>query len=312
MRIAILDDYQQVALTSADWSVVDGEVVAFADHVADPEALVARLAGFDVVVAMRERTPFPGSLLARLPDLRLLVTTGAANASIDVEAARAAGVVVCGTGASAAAAPELTWALLMALLRHVPVEDANVRAGRWQTTVGGELAGRTLGLLGLGRIGQYLARYGRAFDMPVIAWSQNLTAEAAAAHGARLVTKDELFELADVVSVHLKLSDRSRGLVGEAELARLGPRGYLVNTSRGPIVDETALLAALRDGTIAGAALDVFDVEPLPADHPLRTAPNTVLTPHVGYVTRETYAAFYGEAVEDVRAWAAGEPVRQL
>ncbi|MBN9620712.1 MAG: D-2-hydroxyacid dehydrogenase family protein, partial [Actinobacteria bacterium] len=183
MRIAILDDYQQVALTSADWSVVDGEVVAFADHVADPEALVARLAGFDVVVAMRERTPFPASLLARLRDLRLLVTTGAANASIDVEAARAAGVVVCGTGASAAAAPELTWALLMALLRHVPVEDANVRAGRWQTTVGGELAGRTLGLLGLGRIGQYLARYGRAFDMPVIAWSQNLTAEGAAAHG---------------------------------------------------------------------------------------------------------------------------------
>jgi phosphoglycerate dehydrogenase-like enzyme len=310
--VAVLDDYQRVALTSADWSGLPAEVTVFDTHLDGAGAVVAALAGFDVVVAMRERTPFPAEVLRRLPALRLLVTTGAANASIDVGAARSLGITVCGTGASAASAPELTWALLMALVRHVPTEDANVRAGRWQTTVGRDLDGATLGLLGLGRIGQRMARYGAAFGMTVLAWSQNLTAATAGEHGATLVTREALFERSDVVSVHVKLSDRTRGLVGADELRRLGPDGLLVNTSRGPIVDEAALLAALRDGTIAGAALDVFGTEPLPADSPWRTAPNTVLTPHVGYVTREQYGVFYRDAVEDVRAWLAGAPVREL
>jgi phosphoglycerate dehydrogenase-like enzyme len=310
--VAVLDDYQRVALTSADWSGLPAEVTVFDTHLDGADAVTAALAGFDVVVAMRERTPFPAEVLRRLPALRLLVTTGAANASIDVGAARSLGITVCGTSASAASAPELTWALLMALVRHVPTEDANVRAGRWQTTVGRDLDGATLGLLGLGRIGQRMARYGAAFGMTVLAWSQNLTAATAGEHGATLVTREALFERSDVVSVHVKLSDRTRGLVGADELRRLGPDGLLVNTSRGPIVDEAALLAALRDGTIAGAALDVFGTEPLPADSPWRTAPNTVLTPHVGYVTREQYGVFYRDAVEDVRAWLAGAPVREL
>lgn len=314
VRVAVLDDYQQVALRSAYWTplAARADITVFTEHVADEDALVEQLQPFDVVVAMRERTPFPASVLDRLPTLRLLVTTGMANAAIDLPAAQRNGVVVCGTESVGSSAPELTWALLMALVRHVPVEDSAVRAGGWQITVGIDLQGRTLGLLGLGRIGQRIARYAHAFDMDVIAWSQNLTAEVAYEHGARLVSKAELFAQADVVSVHLKLSERSRGLVGADELALLGPRGYLVNTSRGPIVDEAALVAALRAGSIAGAALDVFDVEPLPADHPLRGLPNTVLTPHIGYVTETTYAAFYAGVVEDIVAWLDDAPVRQL
>lgn len=313
-RVAVLDDYQQAALTSADWSALRGraEVTVFTDHLADPAAVASRLAPFEVIVAMRERTPFPGSLLQRLPALRLLVTTGMANASIDLAAAGRQGVVVCGTGGSAAAAPELTWALVMALIRHVPAEDARVRAGGWQQTVGGELAGRTLGLLGLGRIGERVAGYGRAFGMEVIAWSQNLTPERARACGAELVPKPELFARAGIVSIHLRLSPRTAGLAGAAELALLGREGYLINTSRGPIVDEAALIAALRGNIIAGAGLDVFDSEPLPAGHPLRSLPNTVLTPHLGYVTTESYQVFYGEAVADILAWLDGSPVRVL
>jgi phosphoglycerate dehydrogenase-like enzyme len=314
VSVVVLDDFQDVALSVADWSPLAGraQVTRYTDHLTDADALAARLAGADVVVAMRERTPFPTALIARLPRLRLLVTTGMANAAIDLPAAAARGVVVCGTAGGSAAAAELTWALVLALSRHVPADDAAVRAGRWQEHLGVELAGTTLGLLGLGRIGAVVARYGRAFDMRLLAWSQNLSAERAAEHGARLVGKEELFAGSDVVSVHLKLSERTRGLVGAEELRLLGPTGRLVNTSRGPIVDEPALLAALAAGTIAGAAIDVFDTEPLPPDHPLRSAPRTVLTPHVGYVSRQSYAAMYGQAVEDVVAWLDGAPVRVL
>ena len=312
MRVAVLDDYQGVALDSADWGAVRarGAIEAFRDHLADEDALATRLAGFDVVVAMRERTPFPASLLRRLPDLRLLVTTGMKNASIDVAAARELGVTVCGTAGSSAATPELTWGLLLALARGLPQEMADVRDGGWQRGVGFQLEGRTLGVLGLGRIGRRVAGYARAFGMDVLAWSQNLKPEDAEAQGARYVTKDELFASSDVVTVHLQLSDRTRGLVGRPELDLLGPDGYLVNTSRGPIVDEDELVSALREGRLGGAGLDVFDVEPLPADHPLRSLPRTVITPHIGYVTRETYATFYGDAVADILAWLDGEPVR--
>jgi phosphoglycerate dehydrogenase-like enzyme len=314
VSVAVLDDYQDVALSVADWSPLAGrgDVVRYTDHLQDVDALVARLAGADVVVAMRERTPFPADVLRRLPRLRLLVTTGMANAAIDVAAAAEQGVVVSGTTGGSAAAAELAWALVLAVARDVAGDDRAIRAGRWQEHLGIELAGSTLGLLGLGRIGAAMARYARAFDMAVLAWSQHLTAERAAEHGARLVDRDELFRASDVVSVHLRLSERSRGLVGARELQLLGPDGRLVNTSRGPIVDEAALLAALHAGTIAGAALDVFDVEPLPADHPLRAAPRTVLTPHVGYVSRQSYAAMYGQCVEDVLAWLDGAPVRVL
>lgn len=314
VSVVVLDDFQDVALSIADWSPLEGRahVTRHTDHLADPDALADRLAGADVVVAMRERTPFPATLLARLPRLRLLVTTGMANAAIDLPAAAAQGVVVSGTAGGSAAAAELTWALVMALARDVVADDRAVRAGRWQEHLGIELAGSTLGLLGLGRIGATVAGYAHAFGMEVLAWSENLTAERAAEHGARLVDKAGLFAGSDVVSVHLRLSERTRGLVGPAELRLLGPGGRLVNTSRGPIVDEAALLAALSAGTIAGAALDVFDVEPLPADAPLRQAPRTVLTPHVGYVSRQAYATMYGQCVEDVVAWLDGAPVRVL
>lgn len=314
MRVAVLDDYQGVALDSADWTPVRerAEVDVFRDHLADEDAVAARLAPYDVVVAMRERTPFPASLLRRLPALRLLVTTGKRNAAIDVAAARERGVTVCGTGGSASATPELTWGLLLALARGIPGEQAAVRAGGWQQTVGLDLEGATLGILGLGRIGRRVAGYARAFGMTTLAWSQNLRPEDAAAHGARYVDKDTLFSESDVVTIHLQLSDRTQGLVGAADLARLGPSGYLVNTSRGPIVDEAALAAALTDGRIAGAALDVYDTEPLPAGHPLRTLPNALVTPHIGYVTRGTYAVFYGEAVADIVAWLDGAPVREI
>jgi phosphoglycerate dehydrogenase-like enzyme len=311
-RIAVLDDYQQVALSSADWSVLDGraEITVFTRHIVDHDELVRQLAAFEIVVAMRERTPFRAALLTRLPALKLLVTTGMRNAAIDLAAARDTGVLVCGTGGSGSAAPELAWGLIMAVTRHIPAEDATVRAGGWQHTVGAGLAGRTLGLLGLGRIGERVARYAQAFEMDVIAWSQHLTAQRAGACGARLAGKEQLFAEASIVSIHQQLSSRTIGLVGAAELALLGPDGYLVNTSRGPIVDETALIAALRGNLIAGAALDVFDTEPLPADHPLRTLPNTVVTPHLGYVTAESYQVFYREIVEDIAAWLDGSPIR--
>jgi phosphoglycerate dehydrogenase-like enzyme len=314
VRIAVLDDYQRVAARMVDWAaaVPGAEVTCFPDHLAGEDAVAARLTGFDVVVAMRERTPFPRSLLARLPDLRLLVTTGRRNAAIDLSAAAELGITVCGTDGGGPATAELTWALILGLVRHVPDEDASIRGGGWQTTVGTDLAGATLGVLGLGNLGRRVAAVGLAFGMDVIAWSQNLTAEAAQAAGARRVERAELFRTADVLTIHVVLSDRTRGLVGAPELALMKPSAYLVNTSRGPIVDEAALIAHLRDGRIAGAALDVYEVEPLPADHPLRTLPRTVLTPHLGYVSARTYRVMFTQAAEDVAAFLAGRPLRLL
>jgi phosphoglycerate dehydrogenase-like enzyme len=313
MRIAILDDYQRVATSYGDWALLgsDVELEVLTEHVPDELELSSRLAGCEVVVAMRERTPFRRSLLERLPDLRLLVTTGHRNASIDVAAAHELGVVVCGTRGSLASTAELTWALILALLRHVPEEDRAIREGGWQTTIGTELNGRRLGVVGLGNLGTRVARIGLAFELEVVAWSQNLTPERCEEVGVGYVGKDELFETADVISIHLKLSDRTRGLIGAADLARM-KSAVLVNTSRGPIVEEAALVEALRSGAIGGVALDVYDVEPLPTEHPLRTLPNTVLTPHLGYVTSKAYEAFYGDAAEDIRAWRAGSPVRVI
>jgi phosphoglycerate dehydrogenase-like enzyme len=313
-RIAVLDDYQSVSGTYADWSSLPEpvQVVAFSDHLADEDDVAARLEPFDVVVAMRERTPFPRSLLARLPNLRLLVTTGAKNPSIDVVAAKELGITVCGTGAHPSGPVELTWALILATARHVPQEDGNVRAGGWQQTVGTDLAGATLGVVGLGRLGEKVARIGAAFGMDVVAWSQNLTAERAAEVGVRRVERDELLATADVVTIHLQLSDRTRGLFGAEEFALMKHTAVLINTSRGPIVDEAALLDALRNDQIAGAGLDVFDTEPLPADNQLCAEPRAVLTPHLGYVTKATYEVFYRGAVEDVAAFLAEEPIRVL
>jgi len=312
-RVAILDDYQDVARRLTDWKSLPAEVVVFRDHLSDESKVAARLADFDVVVAMRERTPFPRSLFERLPRLRLLVTTGMRNASIDLRAAADRGVVVSGTAGLPSPTAELTWALILALVRHVPREDRATREGRWQETLGTTLKGRTLGVLGLGQLGSRVARVGKAFEMDVIAWSQNLTAVRATAVGATPAgSRDELLARADVVTIHLVLSDRTRGLVGARELGLMRPTAYLVNTSRGPIVDEGALIATLRAGKIAGAGLDVYDEEPLPADHPLRRLPNTVITPHLGYVTEETYQIFYSQALEDIRAFLAGAPVRVL
>lgn len=312
-RIAVLDDYQQIAHTFADWSRVgDAEVVAFHDHVADEDALAARLAPFDVIVAMRERTPFPRSLLGRLPNLKLLVTAGVRNKSIDVAAAHELGVTVCGTGNEATPAVELTWALILAAARHVAAEDAGMRAGGWQHTVGTDLAGATLGVIGLGRLGERVARIGQAFGMDVIAWSQNLSDERAAEVGARRVEKDVLLRTADVVTIHVVLSARTRGLIGAEEFALMKPTGILVNTSRGPIVDESALIDAIRSARIAGAGIDVYDVEPLPVDHPLRELRRVVLTPHIGYGTRRSYGHYHGEAVDAVLAWLNGDPIRVL
>jgi phosphoglycerate dehydrogenase-like enzyme len=311
VRVTLLDDYQGVASAGGPWEQLDAEVVALREHLTG-DALVQALAGSDVVVAMRERTPFDRALLDRLPDLRLLVTTGMANASIDLDACRERGVPVCGTRSRQDAPAELTWALVLAVTRRLAYEDAAVRAGGWQTTIGPELSGRTLGVLGLGRLGSRVAGYGKAFGMKVLGWSANLDPKHARELGVEPVALDDLLGRADVVTVHLKLSDRTRGLIGARELDLIGPRGYLVNTSRGPIVDEAALVAALRSGAIAGAGLDVFDVEPLPLEHPLRSAPRTVLSPHLGYVSTDTYKTFYADAVEDIAAWVAGNPVRVL
>ena len=326
MRVAILDDYQQVALASADWSAVRAiaEIHVFAQHIARTEALVSALEPYDVVVAMRERTPFDAERLSQLPRLRLLVTTGMGNASIDLAAAAEHGITVCGTGGVGSATAELTWGLILALVRHIPEEDRRLKmAGRaggaalsdrggWQQTIGTGLDGKRLGVVGLGHQGQRVAHIGRAFGMKVSAWSQNLDPEHAEKSHAKAVSKEVLFATSDVVTVHYKLSPRSVGLVGEAELALMKPTAYLVNTSRGPVVDSAALLAALRSGSIAGAALDVYDVEPLPLSSPLRSAPNVVLTPHLGYVTEDSYRVFYGEAAEDIAAFAQGAPVRVL
>jgi phosphoglycerate dehydrogenase-like enzyme len=314
LRVAVLDDYQGVALEYGPWDELgsDLEIAIFRDHVDEIDELGERLAPFDVVVAMRERTTFPRALLERLPRLRLLVSTGMGTPHIDTDATRELGITVSGTGGRAEPAAELTWALILALARHVAVEDAAVRRGDWQQTIGTDLAGATLGVIGLGRLGRQVASVGQAFGMSVIAWSQNLDPDEAHALGVEPVDKQFLLRTADIVTIHLRLSDRTRGLIGADDLALLKPTALLVNTSRGPIVDEQALVEVLRDRRIGGAGLDVFDVEPLPADHPLRSMPRTVLTPHIGYVTHETYRVFYADAVEAIAAFRAGDPIRVL
>lgn len=314
MRVAVLDDYQQVAGELADWSgrLPGAETVFFPRHLADRDELVAALEPFDVVVAMRERTAFPREVLQRLPRLRLLVTTGMRNASLDLAAAAEFGVLVCGTRSHPTGTAELTWAMILGLVRRVADDDAAVRAGGWQQRIAPDLAGEVLGVVGLGRLGAQVAAVGAAFGMDVVAWSPHLTAERAARGGARAVTKDELFATAKVATVHMVLADDTRGIVGDAELGAMRPDAYLVNTSRFGLVDEGALRRALEAGRPAGVGLDVFDTEPLPDGHWLRSAPRTLLSPHMGYVTDRTYRIFFTDAVEDIAAWRAGAPVRTL
>lgn len=313
-RVAILDDYQNVALQLTDWSTLpnDVEVRVFQDHLKDEDALVGRLKDFEIVMAMRERTPFPRRVFERLPNLKLLTTTGMRNAAIDMQAATDHGVIVSGTGGVVHPTAELTWGLILSLLRHIHREDRAVRGGRWQISMGVDLHGKTLGVIGLGNLGSQVAAVGKAFQMNVIAWSQNLTAERAASLGARLVTKDELLAQSDIVTIHLVLSERTRGLLGARELGLLKPTAYVINTSRGPIIDEQALVEALQNKTIAGAGLDVFDDEPLTLDHALRNLENTVITPHIGYVTEDTYKIFFDQTVENIKAFLDGTAIRVI
>jgi phosphoglycerate dehydrogenase-like enzyme len=304
-KIAVLDDYQNVALESADWSVLRdrAEITVFQSHLADPDAVIERLQPFDVVCVMRERTPLPRNVIERLPNLKLIASTGQRNASIDVAAAGDHGIAVVHTAYSSDPTIELTWALILASARHIVTESNSVRSGGWQQTVGTDLRGKTLGVLGLGRIGSQVARIGSAFGMNSIAWSQNLTPEAAQAAGALLASKDQLFERADILTVHLVLSNRTRRLVGALELDTMKPTAWLINTSRGPIVEEPALINALKNKRIAGAAIDVFDIEPLPPDHPFRTLDNVLATPHIGYVSRDLYKTFYEDTVANIHKW---------
>lgn len=312
-RIAILDDYQNVALGMADWSSLSGaEITVFDRSIEDEDALAAALRPFDVIAIMRERTSFPRTLFARLPALKLLVTTGMKNAAVDMDAARDHGVVVSGTASSGHATAELSFLMMLALARKLPDQMQAMGQGGWQAGLGRDLRGARLGLLGLGRLGGEMAKIGAAFGMDVVAWSQNLTPEAAEAGGAHYLEKAALFETSDFVSVHLRLSDRTRGIVGRDEIARMKADACLINTSRGGLVDNDALVAALNEGRIGGAALDVYEREPLPADDPLRSVPGLLLTPHIGYVTRESYEVFYPETVESIRAWLDGAPIRVL
>jgi phosphoglycerate dehydrogenase-like enzyme len=312
-RVAVLDDFQAAAEGLADWGRVDAaEVRFFHDHVTNEDALVERLQPYSVLVAMRERTPFPASILRRLPRLRLLVTTGKRNASIDLAAAEEAGVVVCGTRGLSNGTVEQTWALILGAARNLAAEDALIRSGGWQGELGTLLAGKTLGLVGLGKIGAAVARIATAFELKTVAWSPHLTPDRAAEHGTAYLAKDELFATSDIVSVHLVLGPGTRGVVGEAELRAMKPSAILVNTARGPIVDEVALLRAVTEGWIAKAALDVFDEEPLGPASPWRTAPNTLLAPHLGYVSDDNFRVFYGDAVEDIVTFLAGSPTRQI
>ncbi len=315
LRCAVLDDYQDVARSVADWSALAGvvEVTFFSRHL-DPTEVTTALAGYQVVVAMRERTRFPAEVLAALPGLRLLVTTGMRNASIDLAAAADNGVVVCGTTSRTEPTVELTWALILGLSRHLVDEHHALRtSGPWQSTLGADLAGHTLGLLGFGKIGSRVARVGQAFGMDVQAWSENLTDERTGPAGVRLcASKQQLLSTSDIVSIHLVLGERTRGLVDETAFRAMRPQAVLVNTSRAAIVDQSALLRALREGWIAGAGMDVYEQEPLPADHPLRSAPGVLTTPHLGYVTRDNYAGYYRQAVQDIIGWLAGEPVRRI
>jgi len=314
VQIAVIDDWQDVASGVVDWSALEGigEVHFVHDYPADNDTLAKRLETFQVICVMRERTRFDDDLLRRLPNLKLLVTGGMRNAALDIKAAGALGVQVCGTDSYKHAAPELTWALIMAATRNLVNEANALRQGKWQQGLGGDLHGKTLGILGLGSIGQRVARFGQVFGMRVIAWSENLTAERAAEADVTYVSKQELFEQADVLSVHLVLSDRSRGIVDAQALDWMKPTALLVNTARGPIVDESALIKALQKNRIAGAALDVFEQEPLPAHHPFRTLDTVLATPHVGYVSQQNYHLFFSQMIEDIQAWAAGAPIRLL
>jgi phosphoglycerate dehydrogenase-like enzyme len=305
MKIAILDDYQNVALKMADWSAFSerAEITVFNNHVADTSALVERLLPFDIVCVMRERTPLPREVLQHLPRLKLIASTGSRNASFDMGAAKELGITVTATGYKSSPTIELTWALILASLRGIVQENNSIRNGGWQESVGQDLSGKMLGVVGLGNIGGQVARIGLAFGMKIIAWSENLTPEIAEAAGARLVSKDELFRQADIVTIHLILSGRTKGLVGAAELGLMKPTSRLINTSRGPIVDEASLIKALRSHAIAGAAIDVFDQEPLPSEHPFRSLDNVLATPHIGYVSEGLYRTFYGDTVANITAW---------
>jgi phosphoglycerate dehydrogenase-like enzyme len=315
VRCAILDDYQNVALSSADWSAVKGDldIKVFDTHLGGPDKVTAALKDFEIIVAMRERTGFPRAVIDALPNLRLLITTGMRNASIDTEAAKGRGVTVCGTGSFGRPTSGIAVGLMLELTRHIGYENARLHAGAaWQSTIGPDLEGRTLGVLGLGNLGQRTANIAKAFGMKVIAWSQNLTPEKCAAAGVGYVGKDDLFRQSDFITIHIVLSARSRGLVGAGEFGLMKPTAFLINTSRGPIVDEAALLAALREKKIAGAGLDVFDIEPLPLDHPLRKMDNVVLTPHLGYVSEQNYRAYFADVVGDIRGFLDGKPVRVM
>ena len=313
-KLAILDDYQGVALEMADWSILpsDFEITVFRDTLADLDAVATRLVPFEILAAMRERTPFPRSLFEKLPSLKLLVTTGMRNGAIDMKAAADHGVTVCGTAGNTESTVEMIWALIQAVVRRLPQQDKAAREGKWQTGVGWTLAGRTIGLVGLGRLGARTAAIANFFNMRVVGWSENLTAERALECGAELVSRAELFSQSDIVSIHLLLSRRTRGLITADDLALMKPDAYLVNTSRGPIIDEKALIDFLRAGRIGGAALDVFDQEPLSKDHPFLGLANTIISPHMAYVTEENLAKFYLETVEDITAWLNGDPIRVL
>ena len=315
IRCAILDDYQNVALKLADWGKVKDrvEIKVFQEHLGGPDKVIAALQGFQVIVAMRERTAFPKKVLDALPDLKLLITTGMRNASIDTEAAKARGVSVCGTGTFGSPTSGVAIGLMLELTRRIGYENARLHAGAsWQTTIGLDLEGMTLGTLGLGKLGTRTANIAKAFGMKVIAWSQNLTAEKCREAGVDYAIKDDLFRQSDFITIHTVLSGRTRGLIGAAELALMKPTAFLINTSRGPIVDEAALIAALQQHKIAGAGLDVFDVEPLPLDHPFRKMDNVVITPHLGYVSEQNYRRYFADAVEDIGGFLDGKPVRIL
>jgi phosphoglycerate dehydrogenase-like enzyme len=315
VRCAILDDYQNVVLKVADWSPVksDVDLKIFDHHLGGPDKVIAALKDFEIVVAMRERTGFPRAVIEALPNLKLLISTGMRNASIDTEAAKARGVTVCGTGSFGSPTSSIAIGLMLELTRHIGYENARLHAGAtWQSTIGPDLEGMTLGILGLGKLGARTAAIAKAFGMKVIAWSQNLTPEKCAAAGVGYVSKDDLFRQSDFITIHVVLSPRSRGLVGASEFGLMKPTAFLINTSRGPIVDEAAMLAALRERKIAGAGLDVFDIEPLPTDHPLRKMDNVVLTPHLGYVSEQNYRAYFADVVGDIRAFLDGKPVRVM
>lgn len=313
-KIAVLDDFQNVSQNFGDWGELANraEITVYRDHIDDECALVARLLPYDILCVMRERTWMTRSLLQKLPNLKMIASTGPWNAAIDLEATQELGITVCGTATSLTAASELTWALILAAVRKLPQEVASFRSGGWQVAVGMDLHGKTLGLLGLGSTGSATARIAHAFGMKTIAWSQNMTEEGAAKLGVRYVSKDELIASSDILSIHVRLSERTRGMIGAAELASMKPAAFLINTARGPIVDEAALVDALRRRTIAGAGIDVYGTEPLPADHPFRTLDNLVATSHVGYVTEGSYDLYYGESVENIRAWIEGKPIRTL